>query len=96
MAKVKVRSFTVIRDVLGASVVEVEVTPPETVKGLFDVLLREHGEPLREKLCDPGTGELVPFPITLNDEMISSTLDRDRPVKSGDEIAIIFPVGGGC
>ena len=96
MAKVRVRSFTVIRDVLGAAVVDAEVPQPETVKGVFDTLLREYGGPLKEKLCDPNTGEMVPFPIRLNDEIISSTLDKDREVKSGDEITIIFPVGGGC
>ncbi len=76
--------------------IEVEVAPPETVKGVFDALLREYGVPFKEKIHDPDTGELVPFPVRLNDELLSSTLDRDRPVKSGDEIAIIFPVGGGC
>lgn len=96
MAKVTVRSFTVIRDVLGASVVEVDVAPPETVKGLFDTMLREYGEPLKDKICDPNTGNLTPFPLRLNDEILSTVLDQDRPVKSGDEIAIIFPVGGGC
>ncbi len=85
-----------IRDVLGAAAVEVEVAPPETVKGVFDALLREHGRPLAEKICDPNTGELTPFPIRLNDEIISSILDGDRPIESGDEVTIISPVGGGC
>ena len=95
MARVKVRSFTVIRDVLGSSVVEIDVTGPATVKGVLDALLREYGRPLAATICEPGTGELTPFPIRLNDEIISSTLDKDRSVKSGDELAIIFPVGGG-
>lgn len=95
MAKVKVRGFTVIRDVFGASEVEVDVAQPETVKGVLDALLERYGRPLQEKICDSSTGELTPFPIRLNDEIISTRLDGDRPVQNGDEMTIIFPVGGG-
>ncbi len=94
MAKVKVRGFTVVRDALGASVVEVDVEHPETVKSTFDSLLKTY-ERLRNVLMDPATGEMAPFLLVLNQEAISSTLDMDRPVKTGDEIAIIFPIGGG-
>ncbi len=96
MARVKVRGFTVVRDALRAPEVEVEVADPLTVRAVFDALLREYGQPLRQAICDSTTGKLASFPITLNDELISSTLDMDRPVRNGDEIAIIFPIGGGC
>ena len=43
MAKVRVRGFTVIRDVFGADVVEVDVDHPETVDGLCDTLVKEYG-----------------------------------------------------
>jgi MoaD family protein len=95
VATVKVKGFSVIRDVLGASLVEVEVGQPETVKGTLDALLRTYGEPLRKVLVDPATGEMTPFLLVLNGEAISSTLDTDRPVKTGDEITLIFPIGGG-
>lgn len=94
MAKVKVKGFTVVRDALGSSTVEVEVDHPETVKGTFDTLLKKY-EPLREVIMDPTTGEMAPFLLVLNKEVISSTLDMDRSVKDGDEIVIIFPIGGG-
>lgn len=95
MAIVKVQAFTTIRDIFGARTIEIDVPGTETVKGVLDSLLSRYGQPLREALCDPATGELTYFPMRLNDELISSTYDRDRPVKTGDEIAIIFPVGGG-
>jgi len=95
VATVKVKGFSVIRDVFGASLVEVEVGQPETVKGTLDALLRTYGEPLRKVLVDPATGEMTPFLLVLNGEAISSTLDTDRPVKTGDEITLIFPIGGG-
>jgi MoaD family protein len=95
VATVKVKGFSVIRDVFGASVVEVSVGPPETVKGVLAALLEKFGEPLRKVLVEPDTGEMTPFLLVLNGEAISSTLDVDRSVKTGDEITLIFPIGGG-
>ena len=95
MARVKVQSFSVIRDVIGADVVEIEVNGPETVGGLLDELLRKYGQPLKNKIWDPNTGQMAPFLIKLNNAIISSTIDVDHKIKTGDEIAIIFPIGGG-
>ncbi|MFC1931634.1 MoaD/ThiS family protein [Chloroflexota bacterium] len=95
MARVKVKTFSVIRDVLGSDVVEVEVSTPETVGGLFDALLRQYGQPFKDKIWDPNTGEMAPFLIKLNETIISSTKDMDKKIQDGDEIAIIFPIGGG-
>ncbi len=95
MAKVKVKSFSVIRDVLGSDVVEIDVNEPETVGGLFDELVRQYGQPFKNKIWDPNTGQMAPFLIKLNDAIISSTSDIDHKIQSGDEIAIIFPIGGG-
>ncbi len=94
MAKVRVKGFTVVRDAFGAGTVEVDVNHPETVQGTFDTLLKRYAR-LRDVLVDPATGEMAPFLLVLNEEVISSTRDMDRPVKTGDEIAIIFPIGGG-
>lgn len=96
MTTVNVRGFSVVRDVFRAPVVEVEVPYPETVEAVLDALLRKYDGRLRETICDSNTGEMAPFLVRLNEEIISSTLDKDRPVKNGDELAIIFPIGGGC
>ncbi len=96
MATVKVKGFSVIRDVFGASVVEVDVGPPETLKATLAALLDKFGEPLRKVLVEPDTGELTPFLVVVNGEAMSSTLDVDKPVRTGDEITLIFPIGGGC
>ncbi len=95
MAKVKVKTFSVIRDVLGADIIEVEVAEPETVGGLFDTLANRYGQPFREKLWDPNNGEMAPFLIVLNETIIRSTTDMERAIRDGDEVAIIFPIGGG-
>ena len=95
MARVKVKTFSVIRDVLGSEVVEIDVDSPETVGGLFDALVRQYGQSFKEKIWDPNTGEIAPFLIKLNETVIRSTSDMDKSIKNGDEIALIFPIGGG-
>ena len=95
MARVKVKGFSVIRDVFGASVIEVDVGPPETVKAVLAALLEKFGEPLQKVLVEPDTGELTPFLLVMNGEAISSTLDVGKPVRNGDELTLIFPIGGG-
>ena len=95
MARVKVKSFSVIRDVLGAEVVEIDVNEPATVGGLFDELVRQYGQSFKDKIWDPNTGQIAPFLIKLNESMIRSTSDMAYKIKNGDKIAIIFPIGGG-
>ena len=95
MARVKIKTFTVVRDVLGADTVELEGDDLATVRAVFQALFQKFGKPLREVIVDPETGDMAPFLIRLNDEIISSTLDIDKPIKNGDELTLIFPIGGG-
>lgn len=95
MARVSVKTFSVIRDALGADVIEIEVINPETIGGLLDAMVREYGEPFKEKIWDPNTGEISPFLIRLNDDMVRSTVDLDKTIKDGDKLSFIIPVGGG-
>ena len=99
MITVKLKSFSVIRDVIGSDVVDVEIDSPATVKNLFDTLFEKYGEPLKKLFFVRGvnglSGDMVAFPMRLNDEGITSTRDMNRTLKDGDQIAIIFPIGGG-
>lgn len=95
MAKVRVKGFSVVRDVFGASVIELDVPAPETLGTALEALLARYGRRLRDVLVDPETSEMTPFLLVHNGESVSSTLDRDRPIESGDELVMIFPIGGG-
>ena len=77
MARVKVKTFSVIRDILGSETIEVEVDKPETVDGLFNALVRQYGQPFKDKIWDPNTGEIAPFLIKVNETIIRSTSDLD-------------------
>lgn len=94
MATVTIKGFSVIRDAMGASTVQLDVAAPETVRCVLDTLLQQFPR-VKDVLMDPATGELTPFLLVLNGEAVSSTLDADRAIKSEDEISIVFPIGGG-
>ena len=95
MAKVSVQTFSVIRDAIGEGVVEIDVEDPETVGGLFEIMVQKYGDRFKDKIWDPNTGEISPFLIRLNDEIIRSTVDLDKKINDGDKISLIIPVGGG-
>ncbi len=95
MAEVSVQGFTVVRDVFGADIIEMTVSEPATVGRMIDELLERFGKPLRDLLWDGEAGALTPFLLRVNDEIVSSTLDKERTINDGDKIAIIFPIGGG-
>ena len=95
MARVKVKTFSVIRDVLGSEVISIEVHEPATIGQLFKTLLCQYGQPFKEKVWDSNTGEIAPFLIRLNKRIIRTTSDMDKKIRDGDEIALIFPIGGG-
>ena len=52
MATVRVKGFSVIRDVLGAGEGEIEVGRPETVKATLDALLQTYGEQRTRRQID--------------------------------------------
>lgn len=95
MATITFNCFSVVRDVVGARTVQLDVGPPETVRALFAALFSRYGQPLRDLLMEPETGELTPVLLVVNGEAISSTRDMDNSVKTGDEITLVFPIGGG-
>ncbi|MDA0747525.1 MAG: molybdopterin converting factor subunit 1 [bacterium] len=80
--KVKVLFFASCRDVVGMRESEIELAEGATVVDLMDGIAAEH---VRFKKMEAS------LMVSVNQEYV----DRDAPLKEGDEVAFIPPVSGG-
>lgn len=82
MIRVPIRLFGPTREAAGAGEVVVEVEEGSTAGDVIDALRRRV----------PAVAELLPRSrVAVNLEYV----DASTPVRSGDEVAVIPPVGGG-
>ena len=79
--KVNVLAFGIVRDIMGGSMVGVEVPNACSIGVLKELLTNSY----------PALTRLSSFAIAVNGEYALP----DRAIKSGDEVAIIPPVSGG-
>ena len=79
--KVNVLAFGIVRDIMGGSMVGVEVPNACSIGVLKELLTNSY----------PALTRLSSFTIAVNGEYALP----DRAIKSGDEVAIIPPVSGG-
>ncbi len=79
--KVNVLAFGIARDIMGGSMVGVEVPNACSIGVLKELLTNSY----------PALTRLSSFTIAVNGEYALP----DRAIKSGDEVAIIPPVSGG-
>jgi MoaD family protein len=77
---VKVRLFAALREVAGASVLDLEA--PD-VGALLELLSRTYGDPF-DRIMSAGT-------VVVDGETVGS----NRELKAGDEVALLPPVSGG-
>jgi MoaD family protein len=77
----QIRLFAALRDLAGASVVEVE--DADTVGELLDTLGERYGERFA---AIAAAGSVV---------VDGDRAERDRPLRDGEEIALLPPVSGG-
>jgi MoaD family protein len=77
---VKVRFFAALREVAGASVLELQAAD---VGSLLDLLSKTYG-PGFDRIMSAGT-------VVVEGE----TVGRDRQLEPGDEVALLPPVSGG-
>jgi MoaD family protein len=80
MADVRVRLFAALRDLAGAGALEAE---GDTAGEVLDELCRRFGERF-EKIARSGS-------VVVDGERASA----DRPLRDGDEVAVLPPVSGG-
>ncbi|MEQ8767940.1 MAG: MoaD/ThiS family protein [Planctomycetota bacterium] len=78
--KIQIKAFAAIREVLGASELELELVEGARVQDALEALSAEHPA-LREIPCGFGIAHEYVGP--------------DHPLKDEDELALLPPVGGG-
>ena len=93
MLKIKVKSFAQIREILGGEPVDLEIAGPVYVRSVLNLLLEEYSA-LREFFLRDGefSNSIV---IAVNGENIPANLLETYELKSGDELFLIPPSGGG-
>jgi MoaD family protein len=78
----RVRLFASLRELAGASRLDLELTPPD-VAALLEHLAKAYG-PEFARIADIGS-------VVIDGE----TVGRHRSLRAGDEVAILPPVSGG-
>mmetsp|Transcript_24372 Transcript_24372/g.33573 ORF Transcript_24372/g.33573 Transcript_24372/m.33573 type:complete len:83 (+) Transcript_24372:382-630(+) len=82
MVKVNVLFFARVREIVGASEINLELGSGANTNDLVNVLVQKY----------PKLGEIIPkIVLALNQEYVIDTLE----LKEGDEIALIPPISGG-
>jgi molybdopterin synthase sulfur carrier subunit len=97
MAKVSVKLFTFLRELVGKREVTIEFEGRKVKVGeLLDRLTNLYGEEFREYVFDPVSGRIREYlQLLVNGRNVVSLDGLDTELKDGDIFAIIPPVGGG-
>lgn len=93
MAGVNVRTRAVIRDLPGAEIRGANLDSAGECPWLAPCL--RCGGPLKKDTRGLRDGSDDPFLIRLNDELVGTAIGIDKPIKNGDGLTLIFPIGGG-
>ena len=94
--QVSVRLFTTLRELARCRLVNLEFTSETvTVKAALEKLTQQFSRKFREYLWKDQKTVQQHLQVLLNGKSIDLLEQLDTPVKDGDEIAIIPPVGGG-
>ncbi len=90
----RIRAYATLRDLLGASTIDVPIDGAKTVGQVLQRVVEMHPV-LGQKLWD-GAGRPTGYvTVLLNGRAIEYLAGMDTPVTEGDVIALFPPVGGG-
>jgi molybdopterin synthase sulfur carrier subunit len=90
----RIRAYATLRDLLGASKLDMAVGQPSTVGWVLRRLADEH-PPLAGKLWDADGKPTGYVTILLNGRSIEYLQGPDTPAADDDTLALFPPVGGG-
>lgn len=96
--QIKVRFFTVLREIIGKREEILSLPDDETVtvETVLTFLSRKYGTPFKDYVYDPQSGLPRGFlHFLVNGASIQPLLGTQTPLNNGDVLAILPPVGGG-
>ncbi|MDP8023652.1 MAG: MoaD/ThiS family protein [Nitrososphaeria archaeon] len=92
MARVKLRVFYELIDVLGAHELEVEA---DTILGLLEMIVKKYGERAKRAMLDNSEQFHEHLLVYINNRYIKREMYSKVQLKDGDLVMIMPPVGGG-
>lgn len=93
--KVKVKFFTVLREITQRREEEIELPNAATVEGLLKVLSERHGRKFTEYVYDKAKKVRSDLQFLINGKSTTTLQGFKTKLENGDEVAILPPVGGG-
>lgn len=93
--KVKVKFFTVLREITQKREENIELPPAATVETLLKLLSERHGRKFTEYVYGEAKKVRSDLQFLVNGRNTTTLQDFKTKLKNDDEIAILPPVGGG-
>ncbi len=93
--KVKVRSLGLIRQVLGASELELDLPEGATFSFLLTRLVEEKGDGFAPYARVTEKGAYAPLRIVINGRDLTPAQSRERVLSEGDDVLFFLPIAGG-
>lgn len=93
VAKIRVALAGWVREIVGRSEVEVDVSNP-TVFGLIETMTKTYGDRFRTQIIDESRKELRVI-VVKNDREIEFLQGLATPLQEGDRVMFLPPVAGG-
>ncbi|MGB9134932.1 MAG: ubiquitin-like small modifier protein 1 [Candidatus Bathyarchaeia archaeon] len=94
--KVSVRLFTTLRELAGRGEETLEFNLRSvTVQEVLETLVKRHGRAFKEYLYDDKNRVREHLQLLVNGRSVNLIGDLETPLKEGDVVAVVPPVGGG-
>lgn len=94
--KIQIKFFAALREIVGKKAEFVELDGGVRVQDVIRHLIETYGTPLEQHLFDKRGKLTTSYQLLINGINISTLEGLETPLKEGDTLAILPPVGGGA
>ncbi|MFX0196835.1 MAG: ubiquitin-like small modifier protein 1 [Candidatus Hodarchaeota archaeon] len=94
--KIQIKYFAALREIVGKKVEFVELDGGVRVQDVISHLVEIYGTSLEQHLFDKQGKLSTSYQLLINGINISTLEGLETPLKEGDTLAILPPVGGGA